>query len=54
LLLLGVSLYSPIHSFLKLAPLSLLQFFTALCIAAVSVLWYEPVKAVRNRKYKET
>ena len=54
LLLLGVSLYSPIHSFLKLAPLSLLQSFTALCIAAVSVLWYEPVKAVRNRKYKET
>ena len=54
LLLLGVSLYSPIHSFLKLAPLSLLQFFTALCIAAVSVLWYEPVKAVRNRKCKET
>ena len=54
LLLLGVSLYSPIHSFLKLAPLSLLQSFTALCIAAVSVLWYEPVKTVRSRKCKET
>lgn len=37
-------LYSPICSFLKLAPLSPVQLLTAIGISAVSVLWYELVK----------
>jgi len=47
-----VILYTPLNSFLKLAPLSVGQFFLAVGIAAASVLWYEVVKLVnyiRNR-----
>ncbi len=43
-------LYTPLSAFLKLAPLSLGQFFAALGIAAASVLWYELVKAVKHMK----
>ncbi len=50
-----VILYTPINSFLKLAPLSLEQFLLAIGIAAVSVLWYEIVKVFkyfsRKKKY---
>jgi len=45
--------YSPINSFLKLAPLSLSQFLFALAIAAGSVLWYDLVKLVKNIKNKK-
>jgi len=41
-----IILYTPLHSFLKLAPLSVGQFFLAVGIAAASVLWYEVVKLV--------
>lgn len=41
-------LYTPIAGFLKLAPLSVGQFFAVLGIAAVSVLWYELVKLVKK------
>lgn len=43
-----VILYTPLCGFLKLAPLSIGQFFASLGIAAVSVLWYELVKLVRK------
>lgn len=41
-----IILYTPLHNFLKLAPLSVDQFFLAVGIAAASVLWYEAVKLV--------
>jgi len=43
-----VILYTPIHVFLKLEALSATQFFTALGIAAASVLWYELVKLAQK------
>lgn len=47
-----VILYTPISGFLKLTPLSLGQFFLAVGIAAIAVLWYELVKLYKyfNRK----
>ena len=41
-------LYTPLGAFLKLSPLSGGQFFAAVGIAAVSVLWYEVVKLVQR------
>lgn len=41
-------LYTPLCSLLKLAPLSLGQFFTSVGIAAAAVLWYEIVKLVKK------
>ncbi|MDD4200903.1 MAG: cation-translocating P-type ATPase [Eubacteriales bacterium] len=41
-------LYTPLHTILEIAPLSLSQLFFALGIAAVSVLWYEIVKAFKR------
>ncbi|MCB6570567.1 cation-translocating P-type ATPase [Eubacterium limosum] len=41
-------LYTPLATFLKLAPLSLGQFFAVLGIAAAAVLWYEIVKLVKK------
>ena len=49
---LAVILYSPLHSFLKLTPLSLGQLGCALALAAVSVLWYELVKIYQRNKKK--
>lgn len=43
-----VILYSPINTFLKLAPLSGTQFFIVFIIGAASVLWYEVVKIVKH------
>ncbi|MCL1965843.1 MAG: cation-translocating P-type ATPase [Candidatus Bathyarchaeota archaeon] len=43
-------LYSPLNSFLKLAPLSAAQLLFVLGIAAASVLWYEIVKIVKKLK----
>lgn len=45
-------LYTPLHSILKLAPLSAGQFFSALGIAAVAVLWYELIKLVQRLRKK--
>lgn len=43
-----VILYTPVNSFLKFTPLSLSQLFTALGIAAISILWYEVVKLIKK------
>lgn len=43
-----VILYSPLNSFLKLAPLSPGQLLAAIGIACGSVLWYELVKLVKR------
>ncbi|MBE3102016.1 MAG: cation-translocating P-type ATPase, partial [Firmicutes bacterium] len=43
-------LYTPLCGFLKLAPLTMGQFFSAVGIAAISVLWYELVKLVKHIK----
>ena len=43
-----IILYTPISGFLKLAPLSTGQSFTALGLSAASVLWYEVVKLVKR------
>ncbi|KAF5076612.1 Calcium-transporting ATPase [anaerobic digester metagenome] len=48
LAMLGIILYSPLNTFLKFAPLSAPLFFTAVGIAAISVLWYEIVKLVKK------
>ena len=47
-----IILYTPLHSFLKLAPLSIGQLFFAFGVAAAAVLWYEVVKLVKliNKK----
>lgn len=47
LLMLVIILYTPLSSFLKLAPLTVGQLFTSIGIAAVAVLWYEIVKAIK-------
>ena len=41
-------LYTPLHGFLKLTPLSIGQLLKAFGIAAVSVLWYEFVKLMKK------
>ena len=48
--MLAIIIYSPISGLLKMAPLSPVQFLTALGLAAVSVLWYEVVKLIKNSK----
>jgi ATPase, P-type (transporting), HAD superfamily, subfamily IC len=45
-------LYTPLCSFLKLAPLTFGQFSLTVIIAAASVFWYELVKAVKHIKSK--
>jgi Ca2+-transporting ATPase len=40
-------MYTPLHGFLKLSPLSPVQFLLVFAIAAASVMWYEIVKLVR-------
>lgn len=47
LAMLGVILYSPLNTFLKLTPLSAPMFLTAVGIAAVAVFWYEIVKLIK-------
>jgi len=44
LAVLGIMLYTPLHTFLKLAPLSLGQLLSAAGLAGSAVLWYELVK----------
>mgnify|MGYP002552665843 FL=1 len=51
LLLLGASLYSPVHSFLKLVPLNGIRLLTAFFTSAASVFWYELVKAAGKQKH---
>ena len=41
-------MYTPLSDFLKLEPLSLGQLFSAIGIAAVSVLWYDLVKLIKK------
>ena len=48
LLMLATILYTPVTGFLKLAPLSVGQFFTSVGIAAVAVFWYEIVKLIKR------
>lgn len=43
-----IILYTPLNAFLKLAPLTVSQFFIAFGIAGVSVLWYEIVKLIKK------
>lgn len=42
-------LYTPLSEVLNLSPLSAAQFFLVVCIAAISVLWYEIVKFFNNK-----
>lgn len=48
LLMFGLILYTPLSVFLKLAPLSAGQCLLVLGVSAVSVLWYEIVKAIKR------
>ncbi len=49
----GLILYSPLCSILKLSPLTLNQLLLTVFIAAVSVLWYEIIKWIKRRKVKQ-
>jgi ATPase, P-type (transporting), HAD superfamily, subfamily IC len=53
LALLGIILYTPVSTFLKLAPLSGMQALTVFVLAAASVLWYELVKLAKRIKNKK-
>lgn len=48
LFVLFAALYTPLNSFLMLAPLSMWEFLTVLGVGAGSVLWYEVVKLVKR------
>jgi len=50
---LSVILYTPLNSFLKLAPLSPARLLAAFGLAAASVLWYEIVKAIKRIKMRQ-
>jgi Ca2+-transporting ATPase len=50
---LGIILYTPFSSVLKLAPLTIGQISFSLFIAAASVLWYEIVKMCKHQKVKQ-
>ena len=47
---LGVMLYTPLNSMLKLAPISLAQMMLVLGVSFASVMWYELVKIYRYLK----
>lgn len=47
--LLLIILYTPLNTFIKLAPLSLPQLAGAVALAAVSVFWFEAVKCFRSK-----
>ncbi|MGI5986203.1 MAG: cation transporting ATPase C-terminal domain-containing protein, partial [Oscillospiraceae bacterium] len=49
-----VILYTPLSTFLKLAPLPADRFFICLGVAAVSVLWYEIVKLIKMLKSRHS
>jgi Ca2+-transporting ATPase len=53
LLGLALILYTPLASFLKLAPIPGLQLLLVAIIAAASVLWFEIVKTFRRRILKK-
>lgn len=53
LAMLGIIIYSPVNVFVKLAPLSALQFVTVVVIAVVAVFWYEIVKLVKHLRNSE-
>lgn len=48
LILLGVILYTPVCTYLKLAPLSLRQLLWSFGLSMVCVLWYEAVKLIKK------
>lgn len=52
LLGLMIMIYSPLNSILQLAPLTSGQFLISVVMAAISVLWYEIVKSIKNKKLK--
>ncbi len=53
IILLGIILYTPASSLLKLAPLSVSQLLCSLGLAAASVLWYEVVKLIKKIRIKK-
>ncbi len=51
LLMLGIILYTPLHLFFKLVPLSLSQLLLSLFIGAFCVFWYEGIKFYLQKKH---
>ncbi len=49
----GVILYSPLHTYLKLAPLTFTELSLVVLIAFVSVFWYEIVKLINKLTRKD-
>lgn len=50
--MLGIILYSPLNSYLKLAPLTFKQLLISVVIGIISVLWYEIIKLYKFIKIK--
>ncbi|HOJ12244.1 MAG TPA: cation-translocating P-type ATPase [Clostridiales bacterium] len=48
LLMLAIILYTPLSGFLKLSPLTTVQFFTSVGIAVAAVFWYEIIKLIKR------
>lgn len=48
--LITIALYSPVHTFLKLTPLSFWQLLFVFTMSFVSISWYEIIKWVKRRK----
>ncbi|MCL2424998.1 MAG: cation-translocating P-type ATPase [Oscillospiraceae bacterium] len=46
-------IYTPLNTFLRLAPLTAPQFFTMLGLGSCSVIWYEIVKAIKRARHRE-
>lgn len=53
LLLIGVVLYTPVNSFLKLSKLSFKELLTVIVLSCISVFWYEIVKIFKKMKVSE-
>ena len=52
IIMIGVILYTPLSSFLKLAPLSFVNFVISLALGFASAMWYEFVKLFKKIKRK--
>lgn len=52
LMIIAIILYTPLASFLKLAPLSFANFLLALLLGFASVMWFEIIKLIKKRNKK--
>ncbi len=51
--IIALILYTPLNTFLKIAPLSFSQLITAVAISVISVFWFEIIKLIKKWKIKK-